>query len=156
MIGRLTRAADFERLLATPIRQRSAHFAVHYVNSAPSRPRGRRSATELSTDGGRARPEPVDDLAPRRWLGCVVPKRLAKRAVTRNTLERQIRAAAERHVGDLPAGLWLVRLRQPFARAAFPSANLTALRAAVHSELDRLFAPATARAHAVPPAGGAQ
>ena len=75
----------------------------------------------------------------RRWLGCIVPKRHAKRAVTRNLLKRQVRAAMERHAAGLAAGLWLVRLRVPFAPAAFPSAASSALRAAARAELDGLL-----------------
>jgi len=90
----------------------------------------------------------VDDLPSQRWLGCIVPKRHAKRSVTRNSLERQIRAAAERHEGELPCGLWLVRLKQPFAPAAFPSADSEALRAAAKAELERLFAPGATRRQA--------
>ena len=33
MIGRLVQSADFQRLLATPMRSRSAHFAV--INQLP-------------------------------------------------------------------------------------------------------------------------
>ncbi len=74
-------------------------------------------------------------------MGCVVPKRHARRAVTRNLLKRQVRGAFERHAAALPAGLWLIRLRQPFAVAEFPSARSVALASAVRSELDGLLAP---------------
>ena len=77
------------------------------------------------------------------WLGTVVPKRHARRAVTRSLLKRQIRAAVERHAPRLPAGLWVVRLRAPFDRTAFPSAASTALRAAARDELDIVFARAS-------------
>jgi len=143
MIGRLVQAADFQRLLAAPLRQRSAHFAVHYVSGVPVLPARRpskASAAELSTDCEPSCPEPVDELPAGRWLGCVVPKRHARRSVTRNTLKRQIRAAAARHELGLPAGLWLVRLRTPFLPAQFPSADSPALRAAARAELDQLFA----------------
>jgi ribonuclease P protein component len=83
----------------------------------------------------------VDDLPTGHWLGCVVPKRHAKRAVTRNLFKRQVRVAFERHLVTLPAGLWLVRLRQPFALADFPSARSEALARAARAELDSLLAP---------------
>ena len=75
-----------------------------------------------------------------------MPKRHARRAVTRNLLKRQLRSAFERHAAGLPAGLWLVRLRQPFAVADFPSAASAALARAVRSELDGLLAPRGSRA----------
>lgn len=86
----------------------------------------------------------MDDSPGGHWLGSVVPKRLARRAVTRNLLKRQIRAAMARYADALPQGLWLVRLRSPFAPAAFPSAASQALRTAARAELDALFARAAA------------
>jgi len=69
----------------------------------------------------------------------VVPKRHARRAVTRSLLKRQVRGAFERHEAALPQGLWLVRLRQGFAVAEFPSARSAALQLAARTELDQLF-----------------
>ncbi len=78
------------------------------------------------------------------WVGCVVPKRHARRAVTRNLLKRQIRAALGRHAAALQPGLWLVRLRSPFVKTAFPSAASAALSSAAREELDRLLRRAAA------------
>lgn len=72
----------------------------------------------------------------------MVPKRHARRAVTRSLLKRQMRSAAQRHESSLAPGLWLVRLRQGFPVAQFPSADSQALREAARAELDRLFAQA--------------
>lgn len=142
MIGRLVQTADFQRLLATPIRSRSAHFAVHHVASAPSVP-GRRavhpSSTDLSTDVDPRGATPVDIGPGGYWLGSVVPKRHARRSVTRNLLRRQIRAVMADHLQSLPPGLWLVRLRSPFVREHFVSAASSALRAAARLELQQLF-----------------
>lgn len=85
---------------------------------------------------------PVDDLPEARWIGCVVPKRHARRSVTRNLLKRQIRASFARHASSLPTGLWLVRLRAAFAPAEFPSAASGALALAARAELDGLLAQA--------------
>lgn len=74
-----------------------------------------------------------------------MPKRLARRAVTRNLLRRQIRAALGRHAGALPGGLWLVRLKAPFDAAQFPSAASRALRAAACHELEGLLGRARVR-----------
>jgi ribonuclease P protein component len=97
----------------------------------------------LSTGDAPSCPEPVDEPTAGRWLGCVVPKRHARRSVTRSMLKRQIRAAIERHEERLESGLWLVRLRKPFERTQFPSADSSALRAAARSELDQLLAQTT-------------
>ena len=146
-IGPLRQAADFRRLLALPPRERSAHFAVHYLNSVPTRPRNpARPAAESDLSTGKAPlvPSVVDESPAGHWLGCVVPKRHARRAVTRNSLKRQIRAAMARHVTALPPGLWLVRLRGPFAPSLYPSADSPALRQAARDELDRVLRRAAA------------
>lgn len=69
----------------------------------------------------------------------MVPKRHARRAVTRNLLKRQIRAAMQRHWQALAPGLWLVRLRAPFAATQYPSAASCALRVAAAGELEVLL-----------------
>ena len=156
MIGRLQQAADFQRLLQTPARRRSAHFSVHFVADGPSRAGARPPAAgegELSTASEPNLTRPVDKasgegpaaappaLHPPRgcWLGCVVPKRHARRSVTRSLLKRQMRAAAERHADALAPGLWLLRLRSGFATSQFPSAASDALRLAARLELDALL-----------------
>jgi len=163
MLGRLVQTADFKRLLSVPPAFRSAHFALHHLGQAPERPSYIRKAPgepELSTDHEPGFPQPVDESQENpdrgspeqgfpRWIGCVVPKRHARRAVTRNLIKRQIRAAALRVHAGLPEGMWLVRLRQPFAVPAFPSAASQALRQAVRTELDRLFQKAATRPEAL-------
>jgi ribonuclease P protein component len=152
MPARLVNKADFERLLGARPWARSAHFAVHHVPSAPTpapKPAHRAAAhavsTELSTAPAPVCPPPVDDLPTGHWLGYVVPKRHARRSVTRSLLKRQVRGAFERHASGLPGGLWLVRLRQPFVVSAFPSAASDALRQAARQELEGLFAPGAPR-----------
>jgi ribonuclease P protein component len=93
---------------------------------------------------------PVDDLgsdaALGLWLGAVVPKRHARRAVTRTLLKRQIRAVVAERAGALLGGLWVVRLRAPFDKAVFPSAASDALRLCARDELERLLGAAAQRA----------
>lgn len=160
MIGRIQRSADFERVLGSPSRARSAHFAVHHLAALPSLP-GRRFSTDqgdLSTAAPLESHKPVEDapsdvapaaigkplngaLPAQLWLGCVVPKRNAKRSVTRALLKRQIRAAfASPMAAGLAPGLWVVRLRAPFDTKQFPSAASDALRAAARQELQGLLA----------------
>ena len=152
MIGRIVRSADFERVLSAPTRARSSHFAVHHLQATPSAPARRAVqglSTELSTGAVPPRSDAVDDIPPTGiggiWLGAVVPKRHARRAVTRSLLKRQIRAAVGRQP-QLPGGLWVVRLRSPFDRDRFVSAASEALREAARIELDALLADALHRA----------
>ena len=148
MIGRIVKSADFERVLRTPARSRSGPFVFHHLAERPTRRAGRAeaaSAAELSTAVGPLGPAPVDDspaavddsaaAGPGVWLGAVVPKRHARRAVSRSLIKRQIRAAFARHGHLLDAGLWVVRLRAPFDRAVFPSAASAALQAAVRDDI---------------------
>jgi len=72
-----------------------------------------------------------------------VPKRHARRAVTRSLLKRQIYAAGGRHAAELDRGLWIVRLRAPFDRSRFVSAASPALRELARTELDELFRAAS-------------
>ena len=145
MSGHVVHKADFERLLATRSRARSTHFALHHVSGVPFRPLPpalRAAAAELSTVLAPSHPQPVDDSAGGHWIGCVVPKRHARRAVTRNLLKRQIRATFDRHASALPVGLWLVRLRAGFPVAEFPSARSVVLAQAARAELDGLLSRA--------------
>jgi ribonuclease P protein component len=138
MIGRLLRKPDFERLLAVPPRSRSAHFALHHVQARPGTAAAPEE-TKLCTVGAPIEDRVVDNFVQGWWIGVVLPKRHAPRSVTRNVLRRQVRAAMERHRSRLPTGMWLVRLRQPFPRGRFISADSATLRAAAASELDRLL-----------------
>ena len=147
-IDLLRRAADFERALRTRPRALSAHFAVHHLAGASpvgiGKPKGA-LYPKLSTDGAVPSGVPVDDLAGERpedthlLLGAVVPKRHARRAVTRSLMKRQIRTAFQAQAGRLASGIWLVRLRAGYDRALYPSATSMALRRAVREELDRLL-----------------
>lgn len=160
VIGRIVRSVDFERVLSAPTRARSTHFAVHYVKGAPSlpgKPSAHKLSTELSTDQSHVDAKAVDDPVPAAiadvskagaWVGAVVPKRHAKRSVTRSLLKRQIRAAVihqHKQLAGLPDGLWVVRLRSPFASTEFPSAASSALRDIARGELDTLLADAVRR-----------
>ena len=147
MIGRLVNSADFERVLGARTWSRSDHFAVHHVHGQPliaAKPRSKAPKSELSTDHAPVCPQAVDESPLGHWFGCVVPKRHARRSVTRSLLKRQIRNAFLRHAPGLPAGQWLVRLRQPFATKDFVSASSAALAHCARAELDSLLTRAAA------------
>ena len=85
-------AVDFERVLKTPSAARTPHFAIHHVRAQPARRR-----PKLSTALGTSCELPVDDLPPNAvWLGLVVPKRHAKRSVTRAELDSLFERAVAR------------------------------------------------------------
>jgi ribonuclease P protein component len=167
VIGRIVRPADFQRVLAAPQRSRSAHFAIHYLAESPSSPQAAMLARErkavlpllspeLSTGLSSVGEAPVEDSQAGPpggvWLGLVVPKRHAKRAVTRNLIKRQVRSAMAERQAVLPGGLWVVRLRAGFDRTQFLSPASDLLRAAARDEVAGLFdralrAPARPASH---------
>jgi ribonuclease P protein component len=80
----------------------------------------------------------------------MVPKRWARRAVTRNAIKRQIYAVSADFESRLNAQAHVVRLRAGFDRARFVSATSDALKAAVRAELQQLFSRASAPAASAP------
>lgn len=69
----------------------------------------------------------------------MVPKRWARRAVTRNLLRRQIYEIGRELSSHLPAVAMVVRLRSGFSRQQFPSASSEALKRQARQELLQLF-----------------
>ena len=69
----------------------------------------------------------------------MVPKRWARRAVTRNTIKRQIYTVSQAFAARLPLAAHVVRLRTGFDRKQFISATSAHLKLAVRLELEQLF-----------------
>jgi len=76
------------------------------------------------------------------WIGALIPKRWAKRAVTRNAIKRQIYTVSQPVEPPLPVAAHVVRLRAGFDRKQFESATSDALKRAVRAELQELFSRA--------------
>ena len=167
MIHPLLRSADFVRVLRVRTQASSVHFAVHHLATVPSVPQPPLSraakalaSPDLSTGAGKREPATqvgvlvapvvgvINDQLPENaiWFGAVVPKRHAKRSVTRSLLKRQIRNVVARHGETLACGLWVIRLRAPFDRKVFTSAASDQLKCAAREELDLLLASAARRA----------
>lgn len=125
-VRRLKTRAQFQAVLGGITVSKTAHFALHA------------RAVATASDASEALLFP--DAAV--WLGAMVPKRWAKRAVTRNTIKRQIYTLGTELSASLEPRAHVVRLRSGFDRAQFPSATSDALKAAVRSELQQLFARA--------------
>ena len=117
-------------MLAGAIVARTEHFAMHrqLLDSPAALPPGA---------GAVIRPAlfPVCDL----WLGAMVPKRWARRAVTRNAIKRQIYHVSADFLDRFPQAAFVVRLRREFSRAEFVSAASPHLKAAVRTEVQALF-----------------
>lgn len=128
---------------------RTAHFALHRLG-LPSGGEASASASAPASIGPGSpsqadAPQALFVLAPGLagcWLGAMVPKRWARRAVTRNTIKRQIYAVARTFEARMPHAAHVVRLRASFDRKHFVSATSDALRQAVRAELVQLFSAA--------------
>ena len=105
---------------------RTSHFALHRCSLEPH-------SNGISVSA----PATALQLAPGVWMGALIPKRWAKRSVTRNAIKRQIYTVSA--ATPLPSAAHVVRLRSGFDRKQFVSASSDALKTAVRGELQQLF-----------------
>ncbi len=168
LMQRLKTRPQFQATLNGGMVARTPHFALHRLMLGPvAAPEVPEPVSEqASAAGGLAQlayapsEMPVDTvtalaqqvsaaplIAPGSvWLGAMVPKRWARRAVTRNAIKRQIYGVAVNFEARLPAASHVVRLRATFDRKQFVSASSEHLKAAVRQELHALFERASRKA----------
>jgi ribonuclease P protein component len=148
-LQRITSKAQFAAVMAGQTVSRTPHFALHRV-ALPPLSRFSADPAPLAPLADASLPPPSGSAAPKKalfavadcWLGVIVPKRWAKRAVTRNTIKRQIYAVSADASCQLPPAAHVVRLRSGFDRAEFISATSDKLKVAVRAELQHLFSGA--------------
>ncbi|MGH8820425.1 MAG: ribonuclease P protein component [Rhodoferax sp.] len=138
---RLKTRAQFQAVMAGGIVSRTAHFVLHR-----SALESLMLAPETPALAARSRSTPAAPSARQVWMGALVPKRWAKRAVTRNTIKRQIYAVSADFESRLALAAHVVRLRAGFDRAQFVSASSVQLKWAIRTELQQLFGKAQAMA----------
>ena len=109
---RLKTRADFQAVMAAGVASKTPHFALH------------RALSSAICSG---------------QIGAVIPKRWAKRAVTRNAIRRQIYGVMAQWAPQLPAAAHVVRLRASFDTKQFHSATSESLKRALRVELQQLF-----------------
>ncbi len=136
---RLKTRAQFQAVMAGGTVSRTAHFALHRLGLTAA------GAASAGPDQESQALFAVPQGQPGVWLGAMVPKRWARRAVTRNAIKRQIHAVAAGFEPRMPRAAHVVRLRAAFDRKHFVSATSDALKAAVRAELQQLFAAAERR-----------
>ena len=129
---RLKTRAQFQAVLAGTMVSRTAHFALHRTGLDTQPPPPAKPGPE--SVGSQALFSVMEP-----WVGALIPKRWAKRAVTRNAIKRQIYAVSSALEPALSQAAHVVRLRSAFDRAKFPSASSDALKQAVRNELQQLF-----------------
>jgi ribonuclease P protein component len=135
VVQRLRSRQQFQAVMAGAPVAKTPHFALH------------RAPLDSVGDGARAF-FPVADA----WLGVLLPKRWARRAVTRNAIRRQIYEAARERAQRLPQAALVVRLRTEFSRKVFVSASSEALKRAVRAELNLVLDRVCAAGAAMPAA----
>jgi ribonuclease P protein component len=133
-VQRLQTRAQFQAVLAGGTVSRTAHFALHRTGLDAQAP--------VPADATPAAAPSALFPVQQPWIGALIPKRWAKRAVTRNAIKRQIYAVSQDLEAKLSRAAHVVRLRSAFDRAKFPSASSAALKQAVRAELQQLFARA--------------
>ena len=168
MLGQPLQKAEYQRLLGLRPLVRSTHFALHHERAGSLTALESAEAVaagKLSTDSAQELSKSVDNMTPVEAsiirLGCVLPKRLAKRAVTRNLLRRQIREVFLHRHPEPAAGFWVVRLTQAWTQGAarskgpldskpakgqWISAASPRLKQAVRGELETLLSAGQSRA----------
>jgi ribonuclease P protein component len=137
-LQRLKTRNQFQAVLAGSTVARSLHFALHCATL-----NGPAIKEQISASSVVQQPAlfGVQDV----WIGAMVPKRWAKRAVTRNTIKRQIYSVSADFESALPVAAHVLRLRAGFDRSQFISATSDGFRSAVRNELQQLFTSALAR-----------
>ena len=137
---RLKTRPQFQATMSAGTIARTPHFALHRMALVEM---SKDVAADPRTGPGSNDPQALFGIGGEReqaWLGAMVPKRWARRSVTRHLLRRQVYAVASDFAAQLPGGsAYVVRLRAEFDRKHFVSASSEPLRQAVRGELQRLF-----------------
>ena len=130
---RLKTRPQFQSVLAGKIVSKTDHFALHRTAlTVPS------TSADAFEPAASIRLFATDGV----WVGAMVPKRWAKRAVTRNAIKRQIYSVSASFSDALPASAHVVRLRKAFDRSIYVSATSDALANAVRAEIESLLGKA--------------
>ncbi|MEO8015077.1 MAG: ribonuclease P protein component [Polaromonas sp.] len=127
---RLKTRAQFQAVMAGTIIAKTQHFALHR-SWLDSRRLVLKNAELVEPDKLFSQ----QDI----WIGAMVPKRWAKRAVTRNAIKRQIYTVSADFSQSYPQAAFVVRLRSGFARTEFTSAVSNQLKLAVRHEIQSLM-----------------
>lgn len=122
---RLKTRAQFQAVLAGSVVAKTAHFALHQKPIMPESDLGFLEKNQV-------------------WVGALVPKRWAKKAVTRNLIKRQTYTVSANFLPKQVQTAFVVRLRRDFSPPTFVSASSELLKHAVRRELTDLFTRAIA------------
>ena len=127
---RLKTRPQFQAVLAGTIVAKTQHFVLH---------RNVLAAKAVPNRSGKQVDAPVLFREQDMWIGAMVPKRWAKRAVTRNAIKRQIYTVSAEFSHLYPQAAFVVRLRSSFSRTEFVSAVSDLLKQAIQTEVQALM-----------------
>jgi len=119
-VEHLKQWAQYQAVMSCGVVSKTPHFVLHSWSPATA-------------------PEAAPFIEGRLLLGALIPKRWAKRAVTRNLIKRQIYEVSALYAHELTPTAHVVRLRAEFDKRHFVSASSTVLKKAVRNELTQLF-----------------
>lgn len=121
----LTRA-HFQAVLRSPPVANTEHFALHRVDlTLISEAIGQSGLTKTSNHV----------RSSEGFVGAMLPKKWAKRAVTRNAIRRQVYRVSEQLNQNAPAFVHVVRMKKGLDPKTFFSASSVALKSAIYQEL---------------------
>lgn len=123
----LQTALQFQVVMNAGVLAQSPHFAMHTLQLANA------GANEPLFSGASL------------WMGVVLPKRHAKKAVRRNLIKRQIYDLGRLQSAQLDQCAHVIRLKRGFDPQGFISASSDLLKKAVRAELSDLMSRGAAR-----------
>ena len=141
---RLQTRAQFDAVLGHRALASTEHFALHCSDRLDAslelayQPAHEAAHQEAHADLART---PVAGLK-QPAIGAMVPKKWARKAVTRNLIRRQIYSLAEHQLPNRPALAYVVRLRRSFSAQRFLAASSVPLKNEVRAQLVLLLAQA--------------
>jgi ribonuclease P protein component len=133
-LQRLKTRPQFQAVLAGSVVAKTEHFALH-CNGLDAQAPQTAPKKSIGEDSQVPALFPIQSM----WIGAMVPKRWAKRAVTRNAIKRQIYTVSADFLHNYPQAAFVVRLRKEFSRKEFISATSSHLKEAVRAEVAALM-----------------
>ena len=132
---RLQTRAQFDAVLGNRALASTEHFALHCSERLDS---WLGAAHQPANQPARVPLAGLQQPA----IGAMVPKKWARKAVTRNLIRRQIYSLAEHQLPHRPALAYVVRLRRSFSAQRFLAASSVPLKNEVRAQLVLLLAQA--------------
>lgn len=123
---RLKTRPQFQAVMAGTVVARTPHFVLHRLPLSSNDPSPQLPALLLF---------PTQET----WVGAMLPKRWAKRSVTRHAIKRQIYSRPEWELSQMSGHAHVIRMRSSFSTKTYPSAWSDPLRLTVRKELEQLL-----------------